>query len=140
MIQTLLSLRFKNKKVTEAVAFLSLLADYAFKAYSFSMFTVIESSVFIKYAQAIWSDEERMAFINWIAMNPLAGDVIANSGGCRKVRWSRRGVGKRGGSRIIYFNQLESGKIALLIVYAKSKFDNLPSEFLEQLKKEFNRA
>ncbi len=65
MIQTLLSLRFKNKKATEAVAFLSLLADYAFKAYSFSMFTVIESSVFIKYAQAIWSDEERVAFINW---------------------------------------------------------------------------
>jgi hypothetical protein len=62
------------------------LADYAFKAYSFSMFTVIESSVFIKYAQAIWSDEERVAFINWIAINPLAGDVMPGSGGCRKIR------------------------------------------------------
>jgi hypothetical protein len=50
------------------------------------MFTVIESSVFIKYAQAIWSDEERVAFINWIAINPLAGDVMPGSGGCRKIR------------------------------------------------------
>ena len=119
---------------------LLLLADYAFKAYSFSMFTVIESSVFIKYAQAIWSDEERVAFINWIAINPLAGDVIPGSGGCRKIRWSRRGIGKRGGSRVIYFNLLDAGKIYLMIVYTKSKFDNLPNEFLDQLKKEFNRA
>jgi hypothetical protein len=123
------------------VAFLLLLlADYAFKEYSFSMFTVIESSVFIKYAQAIWSDEERVAFINWIAINPLAGDVIPGSGGCRKIRWSRRGIGKRSGSRVIYFNHLDAGKIYLMIVYTKSKFDNLPNEFLDQLKKEFNRA
>ena len=123
------------------MAFLLLpLADYAFKAYSFSMLTVIESSVFIKYAQAIWSDEERVAFINWIAINPLAGDVIPGSGGCRKIRWSRRGIGKRGGSRVIYFNHLDAGKIYLMIVYTKSKFDNLPNEFLDQLKKEFNRA
>lgn len=92
---------------------LLLLADYAFKAYSFSMFTVIESSVFIKYAQAIWSDKERVAFINWIAINPLAGDVIPRSGGCRKIRWSTRGIGKRGGSRVIYFNHLDAGKILL---------------------------
>ena len=104
------------------------------------MFTVIESSVFIKYAQAIWSDEERVAFINWIAINPLAGDVMPGSGGCRKIRWSRRGIGKSGGSRVIYFNHLDAGKIYLMIVYTKSKFDNLPNEFLDQLKKEFNRA
>ena len=102
------------------------------------MFTVIESSIFIKYAKDVWADEERIEFINWIAINPLAGDVIPNSGGCRKVRWSRRGVGKRGGARVIYFTHLEVGKIGLLIVYSKSKFDNLPAEFLVQLKKEFN--
>lgn len=44
-------------------------------------------------------------------MNPLAGDVIPNSGGCRKVRWSRQGMAKRGGVRVICFNQLELGKI-----------------------------
>lgn len=102
------------------------------------MFTVIETSVFIRYANQVWSDAERIAFINWIASNPLTGDVIPHSGGCRKVRWSRGGMGKRGGVRVIYFNQLEAGKIGLLIVYAKAKFDNLPAEFLKQLKQELN--
>jgi hypothetical protein len=44
-------------------------------------------------------------------------------------------MGKRGGARVIYFNEVE-GSIWLLIVYAKSKFDNLPAEFLAQLKSE----
>jgi len=38
----------------------------------------------------------------------------------------------------LYFNQLELGKIGLLIVYAKSKLDNLPAEFFAQLKEELN--
>jgi hypothetical protein len=33
--------------------------------------------------------------------------------------------------------QLEKGQIGLLIVYAKAKFDNLPSDFLSLLKQEF---
>jgi hypothetical protein len=33
----------------------------------------------------MWSDAERIEFINWIANNPDAGDVIPGSGGCRKV-------------------------------------------------------
>ncbi len=44
-------------------------------------------------------------------------------------------MGKRGGSRVIYFNELE-GRIWLLIVYAKAKFDDLPVAFLAQLKQE----
>jgi len=72
-------------------------------------------------------------FINWIAANPLAGDVISGSGGCRKVRWVRSGMGKRGGARVIYFNS-EDGRVWLLIAYAKAKFDNLPTEFLAKLK------
>jgi hypothetical protein len=51
--------------------------------------------------------DERLEFVGWIAANPLAGDVIPGSGGCRKVRWSRSGMGKRGGVRVIYFNRLE---------------------------------
>jgi hypothetical protein len=43
-------------------------------------------------------DAERISFINWLASNPEAGDVIPGSGGCRKVRWSRAGMGKRGGA------------------------------------------
>ena len=97
--------------------------------------TVSETPIFQKYADGVWTEAERVEFINWIAANPLAGDVVPGSNGCRKVRWSRSGMGKRGGVRVIYFNALES-HIWLLIVYAKAKFDNLPAEFLAQLKHE----
>lgn len=98
------------------------------------MRTVAETPVFIRYASEIWSDEERQAFINFIAANPESGDVIRGSGGCRKVRWSRSGTGKRGGARVIYF-LAEDSTVWLLIAYTKAKFDNLPTAFLEQLKK-----
>ena len=98
------------------------------------MRTVAETPVFIKYVSEVWSDEERVEFINWIAANPEAGDLIRESGGCRKVRWSTSGSGKSGGARVIYFLQA-AHTIWLLIVYKKAKFDNLPAEFLAKLKK-----
>ncbi len=98
------------------------------------MFTVIETEVFLRAAAQVWSDSERIAFIDWLAANPDAGDVIPGSGGCRKVRWARSGMGKRGGARVIYFNRLECGEIWLLMVYVKAKFDNLPLSFLNQLR------
>ena len=64
------------------------------------MHTVAETEIFQRYAASIWSETERLEFIEWIAANPLAGDVIPGSGGCRKVRWARAGMGKRGGARV----------------------------------------
>ncbi|MFC0712201.1 transcriptional regulator [Azorhizophilus paspali] len=98
------------------------------------MYTIIETEIFKRYAESIWDDGEREAFIVWLATNPLAGDVIPGSGGLRKVRWSRSGMGKRGGTRIIYYNTLPEGQIWLLIAYTKAKFDTLPTAFLKQLK------
>jgi len=99
------------------------------------MHTVAETDIFQHYASQIWTDAERTEFVNWIAGNSLAGDVIPGSGGCRKVRWGRSGMGKRGGARVIYYN-VRDGRIWLLIVYTKAKFDNLPAGFLAQLKAE----
>lgn len=104
------------------------------------MFTVIETPIFQKYSADIWSDAERDAFINWLASNPEAGDVIPGTGGLRKVRWARQGMGKQGGVRVIYFNRLEEGVIWLLIVYAKAKFDNVPVAVLNALKEEINNG
>ena len=99
------------------------------------MNTVAETEVFQRYAAQVWSDAERVEFVAWIAANPNAGDVIPGSGGCRKVRWTRVGMGKRGGARVIYFNGMD-GRIWLLIAYSKAKFDNLPADFLAGLKRE----
>ncbi|MBS1170080.1 MAG: putative helix-turn-helix domain protein [Burkholderiaceae bacterium] len=98
------------------------------------MYTVIETDIFQHYAASIWTEDERAALIDWIALNPLAGDVVPGTGGVRKVRWSRRGLGKRGGARVIYYNLLDNGEIWLLIAYTKAKFDNLPAVFLKELK------
>ena len=57
------------------------------------------------------------------------GDVIPKSGGFRKVRWSRVGIGKRGGVRLIYFNVLDDGLIVMSYFYAKNEQENIsPSE------------
>ncbi|SEI66190.1 transcriptional regulator [Achromobacter sp. NFACC18-2] len=102
------------------------------------MLTVIETGEFGVWAAKVWSDSEREAFVDWIAENPEAGDVVPGSGGCRKVRWSRSGMGKRGGARVIYYLRLTHGEVVLLIVYAKAKFDNLPVSFLAKLKETFD--
>jgi hypothetical protein len=68
----------------------------------------------VRLAAEIWSEAELMEFRLWLAGNPLAGDVIPGAGGLRKVRWSRPGMGKRGGARVVYFNQLSEGVIALV--------------------------
>jgi hypothetical protein len=96
--------------------------------------TVAQTLVFQNYAAKIWSEDELDEFVNWIALNPLAGDVVPGSGGLRKVRWSVSGRGKRGGARVIYYNQLRNGTIWLLMAYTKAKFDNLPPGLLKELK------
>ncbi|MES2635046.1 MAG: transcriptional regulator [Pseudomonadota bacterium] len=97
------------------------------------MRTVAETPIFIRYASEVWSVAERQEFIDFIAANPEAGAVIKGSGGCRKVRWSRAGIGKRGGARVVYFLPSEE-VVWLLIVYTKAKFDALPTSFLAQLR------
>ena len=77
------------------------------------MFTIIETPTFEADARKIWTEEERSAFFAWLAANPEIGDPIPGSGGCRKVRWSVAGSGKRGGVRVIYFTRLANGDLAV---------------------------
>ena len=67
------------------------------------LITVAETPLFQRQAKDVWDENEREDFVNFIARNPEAGDVIADTGGVRKVRWGRGGSGKRGGARVIYF-------------------------------------
>ncbi len=100
------------------------------------MLTVIETKAFIRNMEGVWQDTERQEFINWIAATPDAGDLIVGTGGLRKVRWSRQGMGKRGGVRVVTYEVRSDGVVWLLIGYTKAKFDNLPTDFLNALKQE----
>jgi len=97
------------------------------------MYTVKQTVLFQRKAASVLSESELDEFIDWISRHPLAGDVIPGAGPLRKVRWAREGKGKRGGSRVVYYNKLESGLIVLLIVYSKSVDDNLSAAFLRKL-------
>lgn len=37
------------------------------------MFTVSETEIFQRYAQEVWTEDERTAFVNWIAVNCWPG-------------------------------------------------------------------
>jgi len=104
------------------------------------MLTVIESQLFTKLWPEYWSEEERAEFAVFIANAPKAGDVIPGSGGCRKIRWTRPGMGKRGGVRVIYTTHLIVGVVVLLIVYSKGARDNIPAHVLKQIAEEMGHA
>ena len=100
------------------------------------MLTIYETSTFVAEAAKVWSTEERLEFFTWIAGQPEAGAVVPGSGGCRKVRWSRPGMGKQGGVRVIYFVELSARELCMLLVYPKSAKDNIPGAILKQVREE----
>jgi len=99
------------------------------------MLTVVETLLFQKQWPFYWTEEERGEFAAYIADYPDAGDVVPESGGIRKVRWSRAGSGKSGGVRVIYFARTLAGEIVLLTLYAKSKTDNLTGPKLKEIRR-----
>ncbi len=88
------------------------------------MNTVIETESFIKQAEAIWSAAELDDLKDYVARNRLAGDEMPGTGGLRKLRWSRAGMGKRGGARMIYYYYNETASLYLVMAYAKAAQDN----------------
>lgn len=96
------------------------------------MRTVLETPTFQKQASEIWGQYERHAFIDWIAENPDAGAVIPGADGARKVRWSRPGMGKRGGTRVIYFYLVDDEIVLLVMVYAKAERANVKAKGIKR--------
>lgn len=101
------------------------------------MFTFIESSIFERICPVYLDDDEYAELQQFMMRKPEAGQVIPRSGGVRKLRWSRPGMGKRGGLRIIYFVRYEPNEFWMLTVYAKAKHDNVPAHILRQLLETF---
>jgi RelE toxin of RelE / RelB toxin-antitoxin system len=96
--------------------------------------TIVETPLFSKLVFDYLTDDEFAEFQFFLAENPEAGDVVPGSGGVRKIRWARRGMGKSGGTRIIYFNRLSNSEIWLLTIYAKAKQENAPAHILKAMK------
>ena len=82
--------------------------------------TVIETPEFLSATRKLMSDEERALLVDYLAYNPTAGDIIAGTGGVRKLRWALEGRGKRGGARVIYFYHGAGMPLFALTAFAKN--------------------
>jgi mRNA-degrading endonuclease RelE of RelBE toxin-antitoxin system len=88
--------------------------------------TVVETPEFIKQAGSCLDEESCSSFIDFIAKNPLSGDLIPGTGGARKIRWqSEQNQGKRGGARVIYYYHDQNIPIFLFTAYKKNQKENL---------------
>lgn len=96
--------------------------------------TVLETTPFIRAAADCLSDEERRAFIDYVARHPEAGDLIQGTSGAQKVRWARGGGAKSGGVRTIYYDHDYDAPLILLTVYAKNVKDSLTAREKDAIK------
>jgi hypothetical protein len=65
--------------------------------------SVIELAGYRRRADEVPTADEQDAVVDLIAYEPTCGDLIAGTGGLRKVRIGRGSSGKRGGARVIYY-------------------------------------
>lgn len=87
----------------------------------------VEAPLFTQLLSQYLSDEEYRALQGVLARDPEAGDVMPGTGGFRKLRWSdrRRGKGKRGGLRIIYYYLMSDRQIWFIMLYGKNEAADL---------------
>ncbi len=89
------------------------------------MHTIVEVPSYLKAAEKLLTEREQDAIVEALAANPQAGDVIPGTSGCRKLRFGKQGLGKRGGVRLIYLYGGPNFPVFLLTVYAKNEKGNL---------------
>ena len=97
----------------------------------------VELPAFQRYRQEYLSDEAYRGLQNEMLKAPEAGDVISGTGGLRKVRHgdAKRGKGKSGGLRVIYFWWEPRRQFWLFTLYDKDELDDLSPKDRAALKK-----
>ena len=101
------------------------------------VFEFVEAPAFSRYREDYLDDDGFAELQRSIGANPEVGDLIPGAGGIRKMRWKdpRRGKGKRGGLRVIYYCFLADEEIWLLTLYDKDEASDLTKSQREQLRR-----
>lgn len=96
----------------------------------------IEAPAFTRHVHEYLKDASYRALQERLIGNPDSGDVMPGTGGFRKMRWgdSRRGKGRRGGLRIIYFYFESEQQIWLMTLYGKNEAADLTPKEKKALK------
>ena len=97
---------------------------------------LVELPAFAKYRPEYLDDEGFRDLQNSLMANPEAGDVMEGTGGLRKIRQPdpRRGKGKRGGLRVIYYWWDGKRQFWLFTLYDKDEMDDLSAKEKKALK------
>lgn len=101
------------------------------------VFEFVEAPAFSRYREDYLDDDGFAELQRSIGANPEVGDLIQGAGGIRKMRWKdpRRGKGKRGGLRVIYYCFLADEEIWFLTLYDKDEASDLTKSEREQLRR-----
>jgi len=96
----------------------------------------VEAPAFTRHVSDYLGDDEYNKLQNQPVANPELGDLMPRTGGFRKLRWTdpRRGKGRRGGLRIIYYYFLSDQVIWLMTLYGKDEASDLTSKEKKALK------
>jgi hypothetical protein len=96
----------------------------------------LEAPAFTRYVSGYLTDGEYSELQNRLAAAPEHGDVIPGTGGFRKLRWAdpRRGKGRIGGLRVIYYYFPGEQQIWLITLYDKDEASDLTPKERQALK------
>ena len=97
--------------------------------------TFIETPIFARSIRRLLSAEQYRSLQLALLLRPEQGDVMIGGGGLRKLRWSLRGKGKRGGIRVIYYWDTKQEIFYMLLAYSKSQQEDLTAEQIKILKR-----
>jgi hypothetical protein len=91
---------------------------------------------FTRYFSSYLNDDEYRELQNRLAAGPELGDLMPGTGGFRKLRWAdpRRGKGRRGGLRVIYYYFPGEQQIWLMTLYGKDEASDLTAKQRQALK------
>jgi hypothetical protein len=87
--------------------------------------TLVELAEYIRDADRLLDVESQDDLKDFLSRNPQAGQIMQGTGGVRKLRWARRGRGKSGRVRVIYYFYNETMPLFLLNMFAKNEKANL---------------
>ncbi len=90
----------------------------------------VELPAFLRNRSDYLDDDAFRSFQHLLLERPEAGDVIAGTGGLRKVRFAdeRRQKGTRGGIRVIYYWWKAGAQVWLFTLYGKDVQDDLSAQ------------
>jgi mRNA-degrading endonuclease RelE of RelBE toxin-antitoxin system len=96
----------------------------------------VELPAFARHRADYLDDDAFRALENLLMKHPEAGDPIPGTGGLRKMRFAdkRRGKGKRGGLRIIYYWWDAGFQFWLFTLYDKDEMADLTPQQRKALK------